>query len=71
VVVLDSAGYAAFTITHSTGAATARVSNSTVTDNAVGLDQFGSNALLLSRGNNTVEGNATNTMGTIGSYSAK
>jgi hypothetical protein len=56
----------------STGAATVRVSNSTVTDNAVGgLANSGSPAVLLSRGNNTVEGNGMDTVGTIGSYTAK
>jgi hypothetical protein len=54
----------------STGVALVRLSNSTVTDNGfAGLFQSGGR--LLSRGNNTVEGNATDTMGTIGSYSAK
>jgi hypothetical protein len=57
-------------LSFSPGVATVRVSNSTVTHNATGLFQSGP-ALLLSRGNNTVEGNTTNTFGTIGSYSAK
>jgi hypothetical protein len=57
---------------NSTGAALVRVSNSTVTHNGTGLQNNGfAPALLLSRGNNTVEGNTTNTGGTIGSYSAK
>jgi hypothetical protein len=60
-----------FATSTSTGVATVRVSNSTVTNNAIGLHNNGSPALLLSRGNNTVEANTTNTMGTIGSYSAK
>jgi hypothetical protein len=55
----------------STGIATVRLSNSTVTNNAFGLVNFGSPAVLLSRSDNTVEGNATNTSGTIGSYSAR
>jgi hypothetical protein len=55
----------------STGIATVRVSNSTVTHNGTGLFNNGSPAVLLSRGNNTVEGNGTDTNGTIGSYSAK
>jgi hypothetical protein len=55
----------------STGIATVRVSASMVTHNGFGLTNFGSPALLLSRGNNTVEGNTTNTSGTIGSYTAK
>jgi hypothetical protein len=52
----------------STGVTTVRVSNS---DNGTGLINHGSPALLLSRGNNTVEGNGTDTSGTIGSYTAK
>ena len=52
-----------------TGVATVRVSNSTVTDNGTGFDNHSS--VLLSRGNNTLEGNSTNTNGTIGSYTAK
>jgi hypothetical protein len=56
----------------STGVATVRVPNSIITDNSFGLDNFtGAPAVFLSRGNNTVEGNTTNTTGTIGSYSAK
>jgi hypothetical protein len=53
------------------GPATLRISNSTVTANGIGLQNFGSPALLLSRGDNTVEGNQQNTSGTIGSYSGK
>lgn len=55
----------------STGVATLRVSNSVVTDNAIGLKNFGTPAVLLSRGNNTVEGNGTDTSGSVGSYSGK
>jgi len=55
----------------STGVATVRLSDSTITDNTTGLLNNGSPAVLLSRGNNTVEGNGTNTVGTIGSYTAK
>jgi hypothetical protein len=51
----------------STGASTVRVSNSTVTDNTLGLDP---SSTLLSRGNNTVEGNTTNGASS-GFYSAK
>jgi hypothetical protein len=58
-------------ISTSTGVATARVSNSTVTGNGFGLLNQGAPALLLSRTNNTIEGNTTNTSGTIGSYTAK
>jgi len=50
------------------GVATVRLSNSTITDNGGGLFN---NGVLLSRGNNTVEGNGTDISGTIGSYSAK
>jgi hypothetical protein len=53
----------------STGVVTLRVSGSTVTGNLVGL--FNQAGNILSRGNNTVEGNTTDTMGTIGSYTAK
>jgi hypothetical protein len=49
---------------------TARISNSVVSDNGTGLSQLGT-SMLLSRGNNTIEGNTTNTVGTIGSYGAK
>jgi hypothetical protein len=54
----------------STGVSTARVSNSTVVNNGVGLFNAGSPAVLLSRGNNTIEGNTTNTSGAIGAYTA-
>jgi hypothetical protein len=56
----------------STGVAKARVSNSAVTNNTVfGLRNFGSPAVILSRANNTVEGNGMDTGGPIGSYTAK
>jgi hypothetical protein len=55
----------------STGVATVRVSNSTVTANVAGLVNNGSPAVLLSRTNNTVEGNNQDFSGTIGSYTAK
>src|SRR5215467_14408025 len=55
----------------STGVVTVRVSNSTVTANIAGLVNNGSPAVLLSRTNNTVEGNSLDSSGTIGSYSAK
>ena len=58
------------------GVSTVRVSNSTVTDNGIGLSNglsgFGPivfSATLLSRGNNTVQGNGAPTSGTIGSFS--
>src|SRR5262249_10520223 len=47
-----------------------RVSNSTITDNGQGLSQQGT-AILYSRGNNTVEGNTQDILGTITSYSPK
>jgi hypothetical protein len=52
----------------SVAAVTVRVSNSTVTDNGTGLSVSGASASLLSRGNNTVQGNSLNKSGTIGSY---
>jgi hypothetical protein len=55
----------------STGVVTVRVSNSIVTNNNFGLFNAGSPAILLTRGNNTVEGNVADTSGTIGSYTAK
>jgi hypothetical protein len=58
-------------ISSSTGVSRVRVSNSMVTDNGQGLVNNGSPAVILSRGNNTVEGNGTDTSGTIGSYTAK
>ena len=56
------------------GSAAVRVSGSTVTGNQIGLVQYypsGPSSSLLSRDDNTVEGNTTNTFGTIGSYAAK
>jgi hypothetical protein len=55
----------------STGVATVRISGSTVTDNTFGLANFGAPAVLLSRVNNTVEGNVVNTSGVIGPYAGK
>ena len=49
---------------------TVRLSRSVVTDNATGLAQSGSGTLL-SRTDNTVEGNTADTAGTIGSYPPK
>jgi hypothetical protein len=57
--------------TSSTGVATARVSNSIVTHNLDGLANFGPTGVLLSRRNNTVEGNLNNTAGTITIYAPK
>jgi hypothetical protein len=60
------------TETSSMGVARIRLSNSTVTNNSfVGILNDLSPAVFLSRGNNTVEGNGTDTIGTIGSYTAK
>jgi len=50
---------------------TVRISNSTVTDNSIGLQNIGALAVFLSRLNNTVRGNGSDTSGTIGSYTAK
>ena len=47
---------------------TDRVSNSTITNNTVGLANRGFGGLLLSRGNNTLEGNGSATAGTIGTF---
>jgi hypothetical protein len=54
----------------SSGSATLRVADSCVTDNTTGLAQSGG-GVLLSRSNNTVEGNGTNTSGVIATYSGK
>ena len=51
-------------------AGTTRVSGSTLTNNLVGILQVGS-GVVQSRGGNTIEGNGTNTSGTIGSYPVK
>jgi hypothetical protein len=55
------------------GTSTARVSDSTITDNAgTGLMNSGSPAVLTSRKNNSVEGNLSGaTSGTIGSFTAQ
>jgi hypothetical protein len=55
---------------YSTGVAAVRVSNSTVADNDIGLVNAGSPAVLLSRTNNTVQGNGANQSGVIGTYPA-
>jgi hypothetical protein len=46
-----------------------RVSNSTIPDNGQGLNQM--SGILYSRGNNTIEGNTVDTVGTITPYSPK
>jgi hypothetical protein len=52
------------------GTGTIRISDTCVTDNTTGIAQLAGGALL-SRNNNTVEGNNTNTSGTIGAYAPK
>jgi hypothetical protein len=69
--VASNNGFGIGASTFAAGVATVRLSNSTVTHNGTGLSSAGAAAALLSRGNNTVEGNTSNTGGTIGSYSAK
>lgn len=52
------------------GSATVRISNCTITDNLLGA--FASQGgVILSRGNNTIEGNGTDVVGALGTYSAK
>jgi hypothetical protein len=72
---LGSGGVGIGAAVFSGGSATVRVSNSMVTDNNVGLEADGGSATVLSRVNNTVEGNTTNQTttsgGTIITYSAK
>jgi hypothetical protein len=68
----NSFGIFASRISNGDGVITVRVSNSTVTDNRFGLvTNGGATAAILSRTNNTVEGNGTDTSGNIGSYTAK
>jgi hypothetical protein len=52
------------------GTGTIRISDSCVTDNTTGLAQAGGGTLL-SRTDNTVEGNGSNTTGTVGAYVPK
>jgi hypothetical protein len=52
------------------GSATVRISNCTIVHNATGVQAFGG-GVVLSRGNNTIEGNATNVSGTLGTYAAR
>jgi hypothetical protein len=52
------------------GSATLRVSNTSVTNNGTGLLQQNL-GVLQSRGGNTIEGNGTDIVGTLGSYSGK
>jgi hypothetical protein len=51
-------------------APTIRVANSTITDNLFGTYQTGSSAII-SRGNNTIEGNNADVFGTLTTYTAK
>jgi len=67
--VVANNSYGIFAEPFSSGVVTIRVSNSTVTGNGYGIWNAG--AVVLSRGNNTVEGNGLNTVGVIGAYSAK
>jgi parallel beta-helix repeat protein len=53
-----------------TGTAISRVSDSIITDNGTGLSQSGG-AALLSRFNNTIEGNTTDISGTVNPYTPK
>jgi len=69
VVSHNSAGV--FTESGNTGVATIRISNSTVTNNGTGLNNFASPAQILSRGNNTIEGNGNDMVGTMGTYSGR
>jgi hypothetical protein len=52
------------------GASVIRVADSVITDNGTGLLQAGGSTVL-SRGDNTIEGNGLNTSGTIGPFSPK
>ena len=60
------------TRTSNGGSVTIRVSNSTVTNNRVGLTTSGTGSVVvLSRANNTVEGNMTDKAGNVATYTAK
>lgn len=52
------------------GSATVRISNCTVAGNDTGV-LASQGGVVLSRGNNTIEGNATNVSGTLGAYPAR
>jgi hypothetical protein len=52
------------------GVGTVRISNSVVTDNGTGMVQGGA-AVVLSRVNNTIEGNTTLSTGTIGTFTPR
>jgi hypothetical protein len=70
-VITNNGGAGVSAHSSSTPVARARISNSTITNNGFGLANGPSPAVILSRGNNTVEGNGTNTTGTISTYTAK
>jgi hypothetical protein len=70
-IASDNSSSGVRAITTSTGIATVRVSNSTVTNNPVGLHNLGPLSVILSRDNNTIEGNVNDTLGTIGSYTPR
>lgn len=70
--MISNNGYGIDAARTSTGVIAVRISNSTVTNNSnVGIINIGSLSVVLSRSNNTVEGNETDTSGTIGTYTAK
>jgi nitrous oxidase accessory protein NosD len=69
-LVTHNSGYGVLSEVDAGGSAVVRVSGSTVTGNQTGLASMGSSAAMLSRGDNTVEGNTANTVG-VGSYSGK
>jgi hypothetical protein len=52
------------------GSTTVRISNCTVADNDTGVEAS-QGGVVLSRGNNTIEGNVTDVSGTLGAYSAR
>ena len=52
------------------GSATVRISDCTIVGNATGVQTSGG-GVVLSRGNNTIEGNGANVLGTLGTYAAK
>jgi hypothetical protein len=69
----NNSGVGILATSATTGGVTARVSNSTVTNNGTGLQALSGGALVLffTRGNNTVEDNGSDTSGPILSYSGK
>jgi len=63
--------FGVWAISNTGSAASARVSNSSITRNTFGFITGPSAATILSRTDNTLEGNTTNTMGNITSYTAQ